>query len=106
MAETTDTRPSVFLLCQFVDASLKGERIKGAYATYQSACDAGHRLTNHSWHVAEWHIDGARNSHDALVAVAKRAIGACTCHATMRPDIPCLSCMAHAALKAAGIEGD
>ena len=33
-----------------------------------------------------------------LLAVARRAVAMCTCHATMRPDIPCLSCAARAAI--------
>ena len=34
-----------------------------------------------------------------LEGVAKRAVGVCVCHATMRHDIPCLSCAAGQALK-------
>jgi len=34
-----------------------------------------------------------------LEGVAKRAIGVCVCHATMRHDTPCLSCAAKAALE-------
>lgn len=37
-------------------------------------------------------------SHDRLLAVAERAQGVCVCHATMRHDIPCLSCMACSAV--------
>lgn len=37
-------------------------------------------------------------SAPVLFQVAKRACGNCTCHSTMRPDIPCLSCAARAAI--------
>lgn len=37
-----------------------------------------------------------------LVEVARRACGTCVCHATMRPDIVCLSCMARAVLAKTG----
>ena len=42
-----------------------------------------------------------------LLAVAKRAIGQCACHSTMRPDIPCLSCQAREAIaKVTGKDGE
>lgn len=37
-----------------------------------------------------------RRQRIALLAVARRAIGACACLNTMRQDIPCLSCAARA----------
>ncbi len=36
-----------------------------------------------------------------LLAVAKRAVAGCACHATMRPDTPCLSCAAREAVRKA-----
>lgn len=46
-------------------------------------------------------IVAACNSFGAMYEVCRRAIGACTCHSTMRHDISCLSCAARAALAAA-----
>ncbi len=41
-----------------------------------------------------------------LLAVARRAVAGCACHATMREDIPCLSCMAREAIKKAERGGE
>lgn len=38
-----------------------------------------------------------------LLKVAQRARGTCVCHATMRPDVRCLSCMAGTAICEAGV---
>jgi len=45
------------------------------------------------------YIDELQARIKELEGVAKRAIGVCACHATMRHDIPCLSCAAKAALE-------
>jgi len=93
------------------DAAIEGEELRDAMELYLnqmpvkgwtilSALVGGQWANTDS--AKQLDIDIAVRVHDDLVAIARRAIGSCVCHATMRPDIPCLSCAARAVLAKAG----
>ena len=78
-----------------MENDLRLERSRGDLMTYTYKC--GEYVDDHGVAPID-EVLRKLNAHDALTAIARRAIGTCVCHAPMRQPGQCLSCAARAAL--------